>query len=238
MPGSPPVAPGRAGRVWSSSPPVVRRWPIPCCSENGLFPGRGEPGRRTVAGVGPGRGADGRGLASVAMTTGASTTGSGSGCGTGSGSGSGTGAVVGCGASAISTGGTATGTSAGTSALMASRTCRATIDSMLDDAVFTYSPIDVSLARSVLLSTPSSFASSETRTLATVLLQARVELGPVSCACSYVSTHRALMSISPLSDHVRAVSADDIGWIVVWQDNRTARGEQRHPVYQAKLALG
>jgi len=45
--------------------------------------------------------------------------------------------------------------------------------STVEDADLTNSPISLSLARTTLLSTPSSFASSWTRTLATLLL-----LGP------------------------------------------------------------
>jgi hypothetical protein len=52
---------------------------------------------------------------------------------------------------------------------MASRSRRATGASIVDDADFTYSPRSASLANTVLLSTPSSFASSCTRTFDTTL---------------------------------------------------------------------
>ncbi len=70
--GIPPVPPGRGirpspgrgrpsgrappSRVWPPRPCGRRDCPMPCAEENGLLPGRGAPGRRTVAGVGPGRG--------------------------------------------------------------------------------------------------------------------------------------------------------------------------------------
>jgi len=50
--------------------------------------------------------------------------------------------------------------------------------SIVDDADFTNSPISLSLARTTLLSTPSSFASSWTRTFATLLLLARAACRP------------------------------------------------------------
>jgi hypothetical protein len=63
------------------------------------------------------------------------------------------------------------GAAAGGEATNASRSRRATGASMVLDADFTYSPISFNLARTVLLSTPSSFASSCTRGLpATALL--------------------------------------------------------------------
>jgi hypothetical protein len=48
--------------------------------------------------------------------------------------------------------------------------------STVDDADLTNSPISLSLARTTLLSTPSSLASSWTRTLATLLLLARASV--------------------------------------------------------------
>lgn len=57
----------------------------------------------------------------------------------------------------------ATGTSAGTG--NASRRRRATGGSTVDDALLTYSPCSLSLARTSLLVTPSSLASAETRDL-------------------------------------------------------------------------
>ncbi len=71
--------------------------------------------------------------------------------------------------------------------------------STVDEADLTNSPISLSLVRTTLLSTPSSFASSWTRTLATLLLfgpgPRRGDGRTVSwCACSSESTHRVLMS--------------------------------------------
>jgi len=69
--------------------------------------------------------------------------------------------------------------------------------STVEDADLTNSPISLSLARTTLLSTPSSLASSWTRTLATLLLLVRAQGGlrTVSwCACSSRGTHRVLMS--------------------------------------------
>src|SRR5919112_4376556 len=66
---------------------------------------------------------------------------------------------------------------------------------MVEDADLTNSPISLSLARTTLLSTPNSFASSWTRTFATLLLLVRAGGRTVSwCACSSGSTHRVLMS--------------------------------------------
>ena len=73
--GMPPLPPGRGmrpspergappsrppDRCWV--PPLRRAWPMPWDDENGLFPGRGAPGRRTFAGLGPGRGPGAAGL--------------------------------------------------------------------------------------------------------------------------------------------------------------------------------
>jgi hypothetical protein len=66
------------------------------------------------------------------------------------------------------------GAAADGEATNASLSRRATGASMVLDADFTYSPISFNLARTVLLSTPSSFASSCTRGLpATALLISR-----------------------------------------------------------------
>ena len=51
--------------------------------------------------------------------------------------------------------------------------------STVDDADLTNSPISLSLARTTLLSTPSSLASSWTRTLATLLLLVRAPVDAV-----------------------------------------------------------
>jgi hypothetical protein len=75
------------------------------------------------------------------------------------------------GATPVDAGATVTGPEEAT---IASRSRRATGASTVLDADFTYSPISCSLASTVLLSTPSSFASSCTRALpATALLTPR-----------------------------------------------------------------
>ena len=60
------------------------------------------------------------------------------------------------------------------SASNAARSLRATGGSIVDDGLFTNSPISLSFARAVLLSTPISAAISCTRGLATILLSGRV----------------------------------------------------------------
>jgi hypothetical protein len=66
--------------------------------------------------------------------------------------------------------------------------------STVDDADLTNSPISLSLARTTLLSTPSSFASSWTRTLATLLLLVRacVPLGAAGPLAG-VHAHRKVL---------------------------------------------
>ena len=68
--------------------------------------------------------------------------------------------------------------------------------STVDDADLTNSPISLSLARTTLLSTPSSLASSWTRTLDTLLLLVRAGMTQTAncVARSSRSTHRVLMS--------------------------------------------
>ena len=80
-------------------------------------------------------------------------------------------------------------------------TLRTTGASIVDEADFTNSPMSFKRVNKSLLVSPSSFASSWTRTLATTLLQVRVfSSGPVSCCdCSFLGTHRVVMSVSPLS---------------------------------------
>ncbi|TQJ20957.1 hypothetical protein FBZ33_1165 [Micromonospora sp. A202] len=123
--------------------------------------GCGAPGTGPF-GFGPGAGADGRrGGIGLAETRGAP----------------GVGAVVGVGVEAgVDAGadGAAAGAGAPADATNALRSRRATGASTVLDADFTNSPISFSLARTVLLSTPSSFASSCTRALpATALLTPR-----------------------------------------------------------------
>ena len=128
------------------------------------------------AGVGSTTGATGSGVgaeAGLRVGFGAgvfSTTGSGE-VGVGAG-------VAGAGTAPAGTDGTAgsgagVGAGAGAAEAYFSFTLRATGGSMVDDAERTYSPISFSASKSALESTPSSFASSWTRCLATNLL-----LGP------------------------------------------------------------
>ena len=156
--------------------PVGR--PIPVPVPKGLLPGRGPAGR--VAG----RGAD----ASAADTSAAGASAEGAGAGSGS-----TGAGLTGGATAAASAGAATAASTGLTTApssaaaflaaglrlgaacsaaggMASRSRRATGASTVDDADFTNSPMSCSLARTSLLVTPSSLASSWTRTFDTTLL--------------------------------------------------------------------
>src|SRR5699024_6300023 len=60
---------------------------------------------------------------------------------------------------------------------------RTTGASIVEDAERTNSPISLSLARTALLSTPNSLASSYTRTFATTLLQLRSGTGHVPDRC-------------------------------------------------------
>ena len=84
----------------------------------------------------------------------------------------------------------------------APRSRRATGASTVLEADLTNSPISLSLARTVLLSTPSSFASSCTRALpGTALLtsrscrRTRSDLTRALEACSFQGLHRVLMSV-------------------------------------------
>jgi len=151
----------------------------------GLLPGRGPAGRGAGTSLDtngllpPGRGPSGRGAASSAST----------------GAGAGTAAAAAAAAAAARTsGGTSSGISTGAGAGAAflvvffagaaaawagnsSRRRRTTGGSIVEDAERTNSPMSWSLATRTLLSTPSSLASSYTRTLATALLLA----GPGVC---------------------------------------------------------
>src|SRR5205085_1850565 len=100
-------------------------------------------------------------------------------------------------------GGTGGGTGVGALApSSAARSRRATGASTVLDADLTNSPISLSFASTVLLSTPSSFASSCTRALpATALLtprparQTRSDLTRPLEAWSFLGLHRVLMSV-------------------------------------------
>ena len=80
-----------------------------------------------------------------------------------------------------------------------SRSLRTTGGSIVDEAERTNSPMSLSLVRSSLLSSPSSFASSQTRTLATTLLQVRTRASRTTSWFSLRRTHRVVMSASPPS---------------------------------------
>jgi hypothetical protein len=227
----PPAPGGASGRVCGRCIPVVPpaeygllpgrgpvgRRPIPVLSvPYGLLPGRGPPGRGTVGrgaagpGFGPadaaaaaGRSGIGAGLGAVGGTSGAGATGCGSSIGAGAGdeavpAGTFLAAVFAAAlAGAAFFAGGATGASAN-----ASLNFRTTGASTVDDADRTNSPRSPNFARTTLLSTPNSLASSYTRTLATALLLGPGGgLGPARlCAYSSVHAHRMPTSVtSPCS---------------------------------------
>ena len=142
---------------------------------NGLLPtrgpGRGTPGRDAPDGVLPDAGGNvGIGAGVTGDAGGASTIGLGAAATTGSGCGAGAGSG---GAAAVLAGGVGVSAGAGAGG-KASRSRRATGASTVDEALFTNSPSSLSLARTSLLETLSSFASSCTRALpATGLLRAK-----------------------------------------------------------------
>ena len=159
---------------------------MPVLPPKGLLPGRG-PAGRGIPGCGPtGRPAGIAAATSVvaAATTGAGTSTAAGGVGGGVsivGATSAPGATGAC--VSWSAGGAAdffavaflavaflTGASLGAGAGIASLSLRTTGASTVDEADFTNSPSSWSLARTTLLSTPSSFASSCTRTFDTILL--------------------------------------------------------------------
>lgn len=156
---------------------------------NGLLPGRGPAGRggaasRLVNGLLPGRGPAGRAGAAAAAagsitgSAGAGATGGATAAATTAGTGSATGGastgVVAAGAAAVFFAAVFLAAvflaGAGATAGKTSFNFRTTGGSTVDDADRTNSPMSCSLARTTLLSTPSSLASSYTRTLATALL--------------------------------------------------------------------
>ncbi len=183
-PPAPAGPPGRgpAGRGgiwdWPDGAPLGRgadgragAWPPP--TPNGLFatrwpPGRGAPGRgaglgaagRTVLGASA-AGATAAGATGAAGVTGAGTAATGGATGgadtAGAASATGRGAGLGADATFLAGASVATGN--------ASRSRRATGASTVEDALLTNSPSSLSFARTSLLGTPSSFASSCTRAL-------------------------------------------------------------------------
>ncbi len=181
-PPGPPVPPGRGalGRAPWPGPPgrgACGRGAVWPPTPNGLLATRGVLGRGAGRGPGVGRGAAssvGAGAAAGAWAT--------AGCGWGSGARAGTGAGAvtagaGCWTGAGAAGrlaALAAGLLAGAAAAdgNASRSRRATGASTVDDALLTNSPSSLSFARTSLLGTPSSLASSCTRALpATGLLR-------------------------------------------------------------------
>jgi hypothetical protein len=165
--------------------PVGRPMPVPV--PNGLLPGRGPAGRPA------GRGASGSATGTAAAAAGAAGSASAAaGAGTGGATGAGEGGEAGIGSAAGCSAASA-GALAGTAAVfvaalvflaalvffaaglasaggIASRRRLATGASTVEDADFTNSPMSCNLARTSLLVTPSSLASSWTRTFDTTLL--------------------------------------------------------------------
>jgi hypothetical protein len=163
--------------------------PIPVLPPKGLLPGRG-PAGRGVVGLAPASGsaagataaAGATGAAGLGVSTG--TTGAGSATDTAAGAASATTGASSVAAAAFflaagfaadaasSAAGFAAGaaSSAAGAGGIASRSLRTTGASTVDDADLTNSPSSCSLARTSLLVTPSSFASSWTRTFDTTLL--------------------------------------------------------------------
>jgi hypothetical protein len=160
--------------------PAGRPMPVPV--PKGLLPGRGPAGRgatgaSSAAGVAASTGAApaaAAGATGVAGTGGTSAAAAGA---TGVGASTGVGATGASATSASAAGArlavaflAGAGGSAGAAAGIASRSLRTTGASTVDDADFTNSPSSCSFARTSLLETPSSFASSWTRTFDTTLL--------------------------------------------------------------------
>lgn len=202
-PGTPgrciPEFPPALNGLFPGRGPVGR---MPLAPVNGLFPGRGPAGFGAAGASALAAGAAG---ASGVVAAGAAGAGAGAGTGVGVGVGTGVGAGPGVGVAAAGAVGAAgvgaaglgapsaglgtaflaaaflagaffSGASAGASGY-ASRNLRATGASIVEEADLTNSPISCSFARAVLLSIPSSFATSYTRALATVLRP-----GPGACS--------------------------------------------------------
>ncbi len=204
-PGAPPGR-GAAGRGAGWPPPtpnglLATRWP----------PGRGAPGRG-APGVGaagrarPGSatGAAGAALAAIGAGVGAGAAALGAGAGAGAGVATGAaGAALGTGAGAASAAGLGAAFlgAAAVAAGNASRSRRATGGSTVDDALLTNSPSSLSFARTSLLGTPSSLASSCTRALpATGLLRRRTGGQPARSRFrwetqSWLALHRVLIGL-------------------------------------------
>ena len=217
-PGEPPGrGPAGRGGIWDcpdgeppgrGAPGRGAGWPPP--TPNGLLatlgpPGRGAPGR------GAGDGAAGRARPGSDTGAGAAVAAAAIGVGAAAGAGAceaaGGGEVTG----ATSAAGRETGLGADAGAVFlgwdwveignASRSRRATGASTVDDALLTNSPSSLSFARTSLLGTPSSFASSCTRALpATGLLRRRTGGQPARSRFrwetqSWLALHRVLIAL-------------------------------------------
>ncbi len=221
MPGDAPRPPSRAAGGRGGRPSGAGRTGrcMPCVVENGLLPGRGPAPGRGAGRLGAGRGAVGASGGSrvsplAAAGTGVTVRGACGSLGAAAGGGSVTGVATavggGAGSGTASAGaggaGGADGADAAASARNSSPNCscsrRTTGASTVEDADLTNSPMSFRVASTVLLSTPSSLASSWTRTLATSLLlgPSRRRRRPFSRrACSCGGTHRVLMSVCSAS---------------------------------------
>jgi len=200
-PGAPPGR-GAAGRGAG--------WPPP--TPNGLLATRGPPGRGAPGRGAPGVGAAGRarpGSATGAAGAALAATGVGAGAGAALGAGAGAGVATGAGAAGLTAAGAASAAGLGAAFLgagaaaagNASRSRRATGGSTVDDALLTNSPSSLSFARTSLLGTPSSLASSCTRALpATGLLRRRTGGQPARSRFrwetqSWLALHRVLIGL-------------------------------------------
>jgi hypothetical protein len=170
LPGRADAGPGRAGIPGGAGSDGAAGSLAAAAGRSGAS-GRGEPGSGTSAGPGPPSESGRRcGLAAgVTGATGVGRTGPGSGASGSRPTATAAVAAVRCGLGRPI--GAAVGATPAAGPGNASRNLRATGGSTVDDADFTNSPSSLSLARTTLLSTPSSLASSCTRALpATVLL--------------------------------------------------------------------
>jgi hypothetical protein len=153
--------------------------PMPLLDVNGLLPGRGPAGRG--AGRGPAAGACGGAAGGAGGAAGGAGGAAGGAGGVGASTGAGAPAADGCSlggadvvvflaAGAFLAAFFAAGAFFSGAAGIASLSLRITGASTVEDADFTYSPRSANLANTSLLVTPSSFASSCTRTFDTTLL--------------------------------------------------------------------
>ena len=212
-PGAPPGrGPAGRGGIWDcpdcgppgrGAPGRGADWPPP--TPNGLLATRGPPGR-VAPGRGPGVGVGTAGRAKPGSDTGAAGVVAAAGAAAGATVGAGAGEVTGAASAGRATGlgagaGAAFLAGAGAATGNASRSRRATGASTVDDALLTNSPSSLSFARTSLLGTPSSFASSCTRALpATGLLRRRTGGQPARSRFrwethSWLALHRVLIGL-------------------------------------------